>query len=106
MFRRFATGTSGLHFQSVLPAAQRMRSDLAILCWCSLLLIGFSNSVSAYKTQSSQVEEALSEDGPFVLHPAMQQINPEIKGLAGYQPDLPEKNTWPELVGKDATEEC
>lgn len=38
------------------------------------------------------------------VHPAMQQINPEIKGLAGYQDDLPKKNTWPELVGKDATE--
>lgn len=34
----------------------------------------------------------------------MQQINPEIKGLAGYQPDLPQKKEWPELVGKDATE--
>ncbi|DBB16415.1 TPA: hypothetical protein ACH3X3_014700 [Trebouxia sp. C0006] len=81
-----------------------MRRDLAILCWCSLLLIGFSSFASAYKKQSSQVEEAASEDGPFVLHPAMQQINPEIKGLAGYQDDLPKKNTWPELVGKDATE--
>lgn len=34
----------------------------------------------------------------------MQQINPEIKGLSGYQPDLPQKKQWPELVGKDATE--
>ena len=34
----------------------------------------------------------------------MQSINPEIKGLSGYQPEMPQKNSWPELVGQDATE--
>ena len=34
----------------------------------------------------------------------MDEINPEIKGLAGYQPDTSGKTAWPELVGKDATE--
>ena len=34
----------------------------------------------------------------------MQQINPEIQGLAGYLPDVPEKSEWQELVGKDATQ--
>lgn len=34
----------------------------------------------------------------------MDQINPEIKGLSGYQPDTPGKTEWPELVGKDANE--
>ena len=34
---------------------------------------------------------------------SMQSVNPEIKGLSGYQPDLPQKTQWPELVGQDAT---
>lgn len=34
----------------------------------------------------------------------MDHINPEIKGLAGYQPEPTGKTEWPELVGKDATE--
>lgn len=40
------------------------------------------------------------------VHPSgsMQDINPEIKGLGGYQPDMPQKREWPELVGTDATE--
>lgn len=40
------------------------------------------------------------------VHPSgsMQDINPEIKGLGGYQPDMPSKREWPDLVGTDATE--
>lgn len=35
---------------------------------------------------------------------SMDHINPEIKGLAGYQPEATGKTEWPELVGKDANE--
>lgn len=40
------------------------------------------------------------------VHPpnSMQDPNPEIHGLGGYQPDVPSKRDWPELVGTDATE--
>ena len=35
---------------------------------------------------------------------SMDHVNPEIKGLAGYQPEATGKTEWPELVGKDANE--
>ena len=39
-----------------------------------------------------------------VTSKSMDHINPEIKGLAGYQPEATGKTEWPELVGKDANE--